>query len=64
MKALIIVAAAIALSACAEGGPQGGVANYDALKQASDACRAKGGHLELQRDSAPEDLANYSCEKN
>lgn len=65
MRALIVtVVAALALSACAEGGPQGGVANYDALKKATEACKAKGGSLILQRDAAPEDLANYDCKKN
>jgi hypothetical protein len=60
---MITLAGALALSACAEGGPQGGVATYDAIKRASDACAAQGGRLELQRDAAPEDIANYSCIK-
>jgi hypothetical protein len=65
MKALILIAAAtMTLSACAEGGPTGGVATYDALKQATDACKAKGGTLVLQKDAASEDLANYDCKKN
>jgi hypothetical protein len=65
MRALIIAAAAIvALSACAEGGPTGGVATYDALKKATDDCKAKGGTLVLQKDAASEDLANYDCKKN
>ena len=41
MRTLIIATAAVlALAACAEGGPTGGVATYDALKQATEACKA------------------------
>ncbi|THD80714.1 MAG: hypothetical protein E7812_06535 [Phenylobacterium sp.] len=63
MKTLIIVAAALSLCACAEAGPAGGVATYDALRQASQACEAKGGKLVLTKDSDSQDIGNYACER-
>ncbi|HEX4096988.1 MAG TPA: hypothetical protein VHX64_09680 [Caulobacteraceae bacterium] len=65
-RALIIVGMLAALAACA--GPEGntyyqqGDANYDALKTATDACKAKGGKFELKQGGDPTHLGDYSCE--
>jgi len=52
----------LALSACALGGAEGGVANYDALKQAQADCAAKGGKLVL-KSGDPTWIGNYGCER-
>ena len=59
--------AALALSACASGagfGNAGGIATYDDLKKAQQACAAKGGALKLQKNGDPQFLDDYACEKN
>jgi uncharacterized lipoprotein YmbA len=67
MRALIIGGMLAALAACASG-PEGntyyqqGDANYDALKSADDACKAKGGHFQLKQGGDPTHLGDYSCE--
>ena len=64
MRALIVIAAAaLGLCACAESGPAGGVATYDALKQATDACAAKGGKLVLSPGGDSTDIGNYACQR-
>ena len=63
MKMLVvIIAASVALSACALGGAEGGIANYDALKKAQDDCVAKGGQLKL-KSGDPTWIGNYACER-
>jgi hypothetical protein len=68
MRRTLIVAAALAtLAACASNGPEGnawyqqGDADYDALKQASEACKAKGGDYELKPGGDPTHLGDYAC---
>ena len=65
-RLLILASLAAGLTACgaAVGGPEGGVANYDSLKQAQAACAAKGGHLVLQSGGDPEFIGDYACEGN
>ncbi len=71
MRALVILAAplfvaGVLLSACSTGagfGQSGGVATYDDLKTAQEACAAKGGSLKLQRNGDPQFLGDYACEK-
>lgn len=66
MRALALLAA-LALSACAGGagfGQAGGVATYDDLKKAQEACAGKGGSLKLQKNGDPQFLGDYACEKN
>ena len=63
---LLLAAATLALSACASGvgaGRNGGIATYDDLKQAQQACAAKGGSLKLQKNGDPQFLDDYACEK-
>ncbi len=47
------------------GGPSplGGVASYDALKNARDACAAKGGELVQQTQSSGKRLSDYGCKR-
>jgi hypothetical protein len=67
MRALVIAAAFAALAACASGGPEGnawyeqGNANYDELKGAADACKAKGGDFQLKSGGDPTHLGDYAC---
>jgi hypothetical protein len=60
-----IVAGALLLGGCAgvEGGPEGGVANYDALRKATADCASKGGRLVLQKNGDPEYIGDYACER-
>ena len=66
MRLTLIVAAAAALSGCASGagfGRSGGIATYDDLKAAQQACAAKGGQLKLQKNGDVQYLDDYACEK-
>ena len=65
MRALVIMMA-LSLAACTGGagfGTAGGVATYDDLKKAQEACTAKGGSLKLQKNGDPQFLDDYACEK-
>jgi hypothetical protein len=68
MKRMFLIAAAFAsLAACASNGPEGnpwysqGDANYDSLKAAADACKAKGGDFALKSAGDPTHLGDYAC---
>jgi hypothetical protein len=68
MRTLMILAAGLALTACATsdvGGPQvvGGVASYDALKNARAACVAKGAELVLNEQNSGKRLSDYACKR-
>ena len=64
-RTLIIVAALLACAACAEpAGSYGlarGDANYDAMKMATDACKARGGGLVLKKGGDATELSDYQC---
>jgi hypothetical protein len=66
MRSLVIVAALL-LAACASGPGvsmgAGGVASYDALKAARDACVARGGELKLDRLGNSQRMSSYSCKR-
>jgi len=57
----------ISLSACASpaGGPSiaGGVASYDALRSAREACVAKGGELVRNEQSSGKRMSDYACKR-
>ena len=58
--------AALSFAACMGGmgsGNNAGVATYDDLKLATQACAAKGGELKLKRNGDPQYLEDYACEK-
>jgi hypothetical protein len=60
----IAMIATLMLSACAEGEQTpGGVATYDALKRATDACTARGGTLKLKTEGDSHYLEDYACER-
>jgi hypothetical protein len=66
MRRILLIAAALSLSACMGGvgsGNNGGVATYDDLKTAQQACAAKGGKLQLKRNGDATLLEDYGCEK-
>ena len=60
------LAALTSIAACTAG-PEGntyyerGDANYDALRQATDACKAKGGTFTLKQGGDPTHLGDYAC---
>jgi hypothetical protein len=67
----LLIAASLAglasVAACNANGPEGntyyqiGDANYDALKAADDACKAKGGKFNLKNGGDPTHLGDYEC---
>ena len=66
MRTALVILAALALSACVSGvgaGNSGGLATYDDLKAAQQACAAKGGKLVLKRNGDANYLPDYGCEK-
>jgi hypothetical protein len=61
----VALAAAWALASCSSGagyGKSGGLATYDDLRAAQEACAAKGGSLKLQRNGDAKYLDDYACE--
>ena len=63
----IVLILALGLAACTTGvgfGGSGGIATYDDIKSAQQACAAKGGHLRLQKNGDAQFLDDYACEKN
>jgi len=63
MRGAAILAAALALASCAGSAYEGGVANYDALRQATADCEARGGELRLSPGGDPQMISNFSCQK-
>ena len=66
MRVGLAIAASLALGACASSagyGRSAGVATYDDLKAAQQACAEKGGTLRLQKNGDAQFLDDYACEK-
>jgi hypothetical protein len=67
MRILMASVLLISLSACASsaGGPSiaGGVASYDALRSAREACVAKGGELVRDEASSGKRMSDYACKR-
>ena len=61
MRAAVILIALAGLAGCASSAREGGIANYDGLKQAQEACAAKGGKLMLKDGGNSQWLEDYSC---
>ena len=67
----LLIAASLAglasVAGCASNGPEGnpyyqvGDVNYDALKAADDACKAKGGKFTLKPGGDPTHLGDFEC---
>ena len=66
MRTLPILAAgaALALTGCLSAATQrdGGVATYDAIKAAQQACEAKGKVFRLKRNGNAQYLEDYACQ--
>ena len=65
MRTLVLISALV-LTACASSagfGRSAGIATYDDLKAAQNACAAKGGSLKLQKNGDAQYLDDYACEK-
>ena len=65
-RILAFVGLAAALAACADHGSgaawyEPGDANYDALRAADNACKAKGGTFVLKDGGDPIHLGDYDC---
>ncbi len=61
MKTAFAMILAMGLTACASSAREGGIANYDGLKQAQEKCAAQGGKLMLKDGGNSEWLQDYSC---
>ena len=65
MRAALAMIAVLGLGACAsDAGPDGGVANYDALKSAHDKCATQGGKLVLRDQGNARDISAYACKRS
>ena len=56
--ALILV---LGLAACETAANEGGVADYDALRKAQQACAAQGGTFKLKDGGDPQYIQDYAC---
>ena len=63
MRAALAIVALLALAGCETSANEGGIANYDALREASQRCQAEGGHLVLKPGGDNENIQDYACEK-
>ena len=63
MRVTLALILALGLAACAGAGPDGGVANYDALRAATQACAAKGGKLVLKDQGNARDIDAFVCKR-
>jgi hypothetical protein len=61
MSAAVTLVILLGLTGCASSAREGGIANYDGLKQAQEACAAKGGKLMLKDGGNSRWLEDYSC---
>jgi hypothetical protein len=64
MKMIIALALGLGLAGCMDGTmPDGGIANYDALRQAHETCAANGGTLTLKDGGNSQWLQDYACKR-
>jgi len=64
-RALLPIAAilALGLAACEATEPNGGAADYDALKRAQADCAAEGGKLVLKDQGDAQRIDAYTCKR-
>jgi hypothetical protein len=64
-RALLPIAAVLllGLAACETTEPDGGAANYDALKRAQADCAAQGGKLVLKDQGDSQRIDAYTCKR-
>jgi len=61
-RAGAIIVAALSLSACASGGgPDGGIANLDALQSFQATCAARGMSMQLRPEGDAQMIQAYQC---
>ena len=63
MRAALLALLALGLTACETASNAGGVADYDALRQAQQACAARGGTFKLKPGGDAEYIQDYACER-
>ena len=61
MRAALAVALMLGLCACETAANEGGVADYDALRKAQQACAAQGGTFKLKPGGDAEYIQDYDC---
>jgi hypothetical protein len=61
MRAVLIAMLGLGLTACESASNAGGVADYDALRQAQQACAAQGGEFKLKPGGDAEYIQDYAC---
>jgi hypothetical protein len=61
--ALALSVLAVALAACETASNAGGTADYDALKRATEDCKAQGGSLVLKDQGDPQRIDAYVCKR-
>jgi len=62
MRLAVVITLGLLCAACASE-RDGGYMSYDALAEATKACEAKGGKLELGYGADPQVMANYACKR-
>jgi hypothetical protein len=63
MKAALAMVLALGLAACETTANDGGTADYDALKRATESCTAQGGKLVLKDQGDPQSIQAYVCKR-
>ncbi len=61
MKAALAMILTLGLCACETAANEGGVADYDALRKAQQACAAQGGTFKLKPGGDAEYIQDYDC---
>ena len=64
IRNLLLAASLLTLTACGSAGSYGlgdGDASYDEIKKATEACKARGGVIELKTGGDSHDLSAYEC---
>jgi hypothetical protein len=63
MKTTLALIFALGLAACETASNEGGVADYDALRKAQQACAAAGGVFKLKPGGDAQYIQDYACER-
>ena len=63
MRAGLVAIFALGLAACETAENAGGVADYDALRKAQQACAAQGGTFALKPGGDAQYIQDYDCKR-
>ena len=63
MKLALTMVLLLGLTACETAANEGGVADYDALRKAQQACAAQGGVFKLKPGGDAQYIQDYACER-